>query len=87
MVSLIAVCVLGLTAEQSRHLLERALESLAGKGIIVQRFDADNPVVAGVGDHRDLAAELILMGLSLSNAFHFRTMQAVELVLVVVLVG
>lgn len=71
LVTLVAVGALGSPTDDSRHLPECSLESMAVERVVVQRFDSHHPVVPGGGDHRDLAAELVLlMGLTLGDAFH-----------------
>src|SRR5215218_8478933 len=49
----------------------------------MQRFNADYPTTLGRRDYRHLATELVFLVLfSLRDAFHFRRLHAVKLVLV-----
>lgn len=60
-VAFVAVGVLWLPTHQACRLLERSLERVAVKGVIVQGLRPHNPVVSGGGDHGDLAAKFVFL--------------------------
>src|SRR5713101_3851333 len=65
------------------HLRVRGFERVSIVGIAVQRRDAYYPTALRSRDHRDLATKLVLLVLfPFRDAFHFRRLHAVELVLV-----
>src|SRR5216683_865529 len=65
------------------HLRVRGFERVSIVGIAVQRRDAYYPTALRSRDHRDLATELVLLVLfPFRDAFNFRRLHAVELVLV-----
>src|SRR5258708_9146829 len=65
------------------HLRVRPFERVAIVGIAVQRRDAYYPTALRSRHYRDLATELVLLVLfPFRDAFHFRRLHAVELVLV-----
>src|SRR5437660_3043970 len=65
------------------HLRVRGFERVAIVGIAVQRRDAHYPTTLRSRDHRHLATELVLLVLfPFRDAFNFRRLHAVELVLV-----
>ena len=65
------------------YLRVRGFERVAVIGIAVQRFNADYPTTLGSRYYRHLATELVLLVLfPFRDAFHFRCLHAVKLVLV-----
>src|SRR5258708_2826104 len=65
------------------YLRVRGFERVPIVGIAVQRRDAYYPATFRSRDHRDLATELVLLVLfPFRDAFNFRRLHAVELVLV-----
>src|SRR5437016_267429 len=65
------------------HLRVRGFERVAIVRIAVQRCDAYYPTTLRSRDHRDLATELVFLVLfPFRDAFNFRRLHAVELVLV-----
>src|SRR5439155_20936271 len=65
------------------YLRVRSFERVSIVGIAVQRRDAYYPTALRSRDHRDLATKLVLLVLfPFRDAFHFRRLHAVELVLI-----
>src|SRR5215213_855889 len=65
------------------YLRVRGFERVAVIGIAMQRFNADYPTTLGSRDYRHLATELVFLVLfPFRDAFHFRRLHAVKLVLV-----
>src|SRR6266852_8074087 len=65
------------------HLSVRAFQRVSIVGVAVQRRDAYYPTALRSRDHRHLATELVLLVLfPFRDAFNFRRLHAVELVLV-----
>ena len=71
LVTFVTIGVAGLPANRMFNLPQRPLKLVAVNRIVMQGFDANDPVVFGGGRHQHLAAELaLLVCLTLGDALH-----------------